>query len=175
MGTEQTLERMRKMRLSGMVQAYLRDSQTEGISELSFEERLALMVDHEWTLRESNRIARLRKKARFRIDAMPEDIDYEHPRGLKRRLFQELLRCDWIRKGYNVLIIGPRAQYHSTLVASQLPIEHWHQCLGDSTVADAILDRIIHNAYKVVLRGESMRKIKRVLDTETEFNNNQSD
>ncbi|NLW55206.1 MAG: ATP-binding protein, partial [Firmicutes bacterium] len=63
----------------------------------------------------------------------------------------------------------------STLVASQLPIEHWHQCLGDSTVADAILDRIIHNAYKVVLRGETMRKIKRVLDTETEFNNNQSD
>jgi DNA replication protein DnaC len=256
MGIEQTLERMRKMRLSGMVQAYLRDSQTEGISELSFEERLALMVDQEWTLRESNRIARLHKKARFRINAMLEDIDYQHPRGLKRRQFQELLRCDWIRKGHNVLIIGPtgvgktflacalgnaacreglsvryhrvptllrelaivqgdgqyfeflktlrkaqllilddwglanllpaesrdllevfedRVQRHSTLVASQLPIEHWHQCLGDSTVADAILDRIIHNAYKVVLRGESMRKIKRDLDTEPEFNNNQKD
>ena len=50
MGTEQTLERMRKMRLSGMVQAYLRDSQTEGISELSFEER-GPNGDHEWTLR----------------------------------------------------------------------------------------------------------------------------
>ena len=103
MGTEQTLERMRKMRLSGMVQAYLRDSQTEGISELSFEDRLALMLDHEWTLRESNRIARLHKKAQFRINAMLEDIDYQHPRGLKRRQFHELLRCDWNRKGHNVL------------------------------------------------------------------------
>jgi DNA replication protein DnaC len=107
MGIQQTLERMRKMRLPGMVQAYFRDAQTDGISELSFEERLALVVDHEWTLRESNRVARLRKKARFRINAMPEDIDYQHPRGLKRRYFQELLRCDWIRQGHNTLIIGP--------------------------------------------------------------------
>ncbi|MGI6652497.1 MAG: hypothetical protein ACOX4Y_12235 [Limnochordia bacterium] len=51
MGIQQTLERMRKMRLPGMVQAYLRDSQIEGIAELPFEERLTLMVDHEWTLR----------------------------------------------------------------------------------------------------------------------------
>lgn len=57
MGIQQTLERLRQMRLPGMVKAYLRDSQTEGISELSFEERLILMVDHEWALRESNRIA----------------------------------------------------------------------------------------------------------------------
>ena len=76
MGIQQTLERMRKMLLPGMVQAYLRDAQTDGISELSFEERLALMVDHEWTLRESNRVGRLRKRARFRINAMPENIDY---------------------------------------------------------------------------------------------------
>ena len=48
MAVQQTLERLRLMRLPGMVQAYLRDSQTEGIAELSFEERLALMVDHEW-------------------------------------------------------------------------------------------------------------------------------
>lgn len=256
MGIQQTLERMRKMRLPGMVQAYLRDAQTDGISELSFEERLALMVDHEWTLRESNRVARLRKKARFRINAMPEDIDYQHPRGLKRRYFQELLRCDWNRQGHNALIIGPtgvgktslacamgnaacreglsvryyriptlirelaiaqgdgqyfellkalrkaqllilddwglanlqpaesrdllevlehRAQRSSTLVATQLPVEHWHQCLGDSTVADAILDRIIHNAHKVVLRGESMRKAKRNLEAQAESDNNHSD
>ena len=98
MGIQQTLERLRQMRLPGMVKAYLRDSQTEGISELSFEERLILMVDHEWALRESNRIARAGKKARFRVDAIPEDIDYQNPRGLNPSQFQELLRCDWIRQ-----------------------------------------------------------------------------
>jgi len=254
MGIQQTLERLRQMRLPGMVQAYLRDSQTEGITELSFEERLSLIVDHEWALRESNRIARLCKKARFRVAAMPEDIDYQHPRGLKRSQFQELLRCDWIRQGHNVLIVGPtgvgktflacalgnaacrqgisvryyrvptllreaaiaqgdgqyfdllrtlrkadllilddwglanllpaesrdllevledRSQRCSTLVASQLPIEHWYQSLGDSTIADAILDRIIHNAHKVMLRGESMRKIARNSQLETEVDSKQ--
>jgi hypothetical protein len=90
MGIQQTLERLRQMRLPGMVQAYLRDSQTEGITELSFEERLSLIVDHEWTLRESNRIARLCKKARFRVAAMPEDIDYRKWTPLSRHSFEFL-------------------------------------------------------------------------------------
>lgn len=107
MTIQQTLDRMRQMRLSGMVQAYERDSKTEGILELSFEDRLALMVDNEWNLRETNRIARLRKRAQFRVDALPEDIDYHHSRGLKRTQMQELLRCNWIRQGHNVLISGP--------------------------------------------------------------------
>jgi len=71
-------------------------------------------------------------------------------------------------------VLEDRAQNHSTLVASQLPIEHWHQCLGDSTVADAILDRLIHNARKGVMRGESMRKMKGNLESKTETNS-QSD
>ena len=72
-------------------------------------------------------------------------------------------------------VLEDRAQRSSTLVATQLPVEHWHQCLGDSTVADAILDRIIHNAHKVVLRGESMRKAKRNLEAQAESDNNHSD
>jgi DNA replication protein DnaC len=46
----------------------------------------------------------------------------------------------------------------STLITSQLPIEHWHAYLGDPTMADAILDRLLHNAHKIHLKGESMRK-----------------
>jgi len=55
-------------------------------------------------------------------------------------------------------IIDDRAMTRSTLVASQLPLEHWHKVVADPTVADAILDRIVHNAYKISLKGESMRK-----------------
>jgi DNA replication protein DnaC len=46
----------------------------------------------------------------------------------------------------------------ATVVTSQFPVEHWHEALGNATLADAILDRLLHNAYKMTLRGESMRK-----------------
>ena len=46
----------------------------------------------------------------------------------------------------------------STLVTSQYPLAHWHELIGDPTLADAILDRLVHNAYKINLKGESMRK-----------------
>ena len=46
----------------------------------------------------------------------------------------------------------------ATIVTSQFPVEHWHQVLGEPTLADAILDRLLHNAYKITLRGDSMRK-----------------
>jgi len=46
----------------------------------------------------------------------------------------------------------------ATLVTSQFPVEHWHEAIGDPTLADAILDRLVHNAYKITLRGDSMRK-----------------
>ena len=48
----------------------------------------------------------------------------------------------------------------STLITSQLPLDQWHAYLGDRTVADAILDRLVHNAYKINLKGDSMRKAK---------------
>jgi DNA replication protein DnaC len=51
-----------------------------------------------------------------------------------------------------------RYDRRSTLVTSQLPVEQWHAYLGDRTVADAILDRLVHNSYRVLLKGESMRK-----------------
>uniref|UniRef100_UPI0013CFA49D ATP-binding protein n=2 Tax=Acidithiobacillus TaxID=119977 RepID=UPI0013CFA49D len=50
----------------------------------------------------------------------------------------------------------------STLVTSQLPVEHWHDSIGDPTLADAILDRLIHNAYRLTIDGESMRKKQRL-------------
>jgi len=53
-----------------------------------------------------------------------------------------------------------RPTHHGTIVASQLPCEHWHSAIADPSVADAVLDRLIHNAHRLVLRGESMRKLK---------------
>ena len=55
-------------------------------------------------------------------------------------------------------ILEDRHGSRSTIVTSQIPIEQWHELIGDPTLADAILDRLVHNAYKLKLKGESMRK-----------------
>lgn len=65
-------------------------------------------------------------------------------------------------------ILEDRHDARSTIVTSQLPIDQWHQIIGDPTLADAILDRLVHNAYKLNLKGESMRKKKTKLTTTTE-------
>jgi len=61
-------------------------------------------------------------------------------------------------------IIDDRTQRRATVVASQLPLEHWHGVVADPSVADAILDRLLHTAHKIVLKGESMRKVKAKAD-----------
>lgn len=55
-------------------------------------------------------------------------------------------------------IIDDRYQRCSTIIAAQLPVEHWHETIADPTVADAILDRLVHNAHYLNLKGETMRK-----------------
>jgi DNA replication protein DnaC len=55
-------------------------------------------------------------------------------------------------------IMEDRHGRRSTMVTSQLPIEHWHEIIGDPTLADAILDRLVHNAHRLALKGESLRK-----------------
>jgi len=55
-------------------------------------------------------------------------------------------------------ILEDRNGLKSTIVTSQLPVESWHEYIGDPTLADAILDRLVHSAYKINLKGESMRK-----------------
>ena len=59
-------------------------------------------------------------------------------------------------------ICEDRYQTRSTILTSQVPVASWHEQIGDATVADGILDRLVHNAHRIELRGESMRKQKGV-------------
>lgn len=65
-------------------------------------------------------------------------------------------------------VVEDRHLSASTIVTSQLPLQHWHEAIGDPTLADAILDRLLHNAHKIILKGESMRKTRSTL-TKTEI------
>jgi DNA replication protein DnaC len=78
-----------------------------------------------------------------------------------------LIIDDWGLSGLNeqerrdlLEILEDRHDVHSTIMTSQLPVAHWHETIGNPTLADAILDRLIHNAYQLNLEGESMRKLK---------------
>ena len=67
----------------------------------------------------------------------------------------ELERRDFLE------ICDARYQTRSTLLTSQLPVASWHAQIGDPTIADSILDRLVHNAHRIDLQGESMRKKRR--------------
>ena len=82
-----------------------------------------------------------------------------------------LILDDWGLKPLNqsqrndlLEIMDDRHNQSSTIVTSQLPVSKWHDSIGDATLADAILDRLTHNAHRIELKGESMRKIKAKLD-----------
>ena len=63
-------------------------------------------------------------------------------------------------------ILDDRYNMRATIITSQLPIAHWHEAIGDPTLADAILDRVVHNAYKINMSGKTMRKDMEKLTTE---------
>lgn len=243
-----TLERLQQLRLPGMARALQEQLQQPDIAALSFEERLALLLDREATEREDRRLKSRLKQAKLRQQAAVEDIDYRAARGLDKALMARLATGQWLAEHLNVLITGPtgvgksylacalanqacrlgytaryrrlprlleelgiaradgryskllaelaktdllilddwgltpmnneqrrdlleilddRCTTRSTLLTSQLPLEHWHEYLADPTLADAILDRLVHAAYKLTLRGESLRKRTAPLTEET--------
>ncbi len=105
---QQCLTQLRTLKLSGMVQAAeLQWSQPQTYDDLGFDERLGLMVNQELTARANKRLQRLIKAARFKVDAQIEDIDYAHPRGLKKSQLANLITGEWIIKKQNLLITGP--------------------------------------------------------------------
>lgn len=239
-----TLDKLHALKLTGMAAALADQVAIPDIQELSFEERLGLLVDRETTERENRRMTSRLRRAKLRHTAILEDLDYRNSRGLDKGLIQTLAACQWVKEHLNILITGPTGvgktwlacalahkacregstahyvrltrllrelniakgdgQYpkllanlakvdvlilddwglmklntenrrdllevledrhgrRSTIATSQLPMDQWHDMIGDATLADAILDRLVHNAYKINLRGESMRKLQTTL------------
>ena len=209
---------------------------------LSFEEKVGMIVDREWTDRDNRRLSRRLKEAKLGTGrACLEDVTVDASRGIDKSVLRDLATCGWAKAKQNVVIIGatgvgksylgaalaqaacrhgmralflrvPRlveelavaraaGTYASTLghiaridvlvlddllltpmkdtersdlleviedrydrcstvITSQLPTKSWHEALGDPTIADAICDRLVHNAHVLALRGPSMRKKK---------------
>ena len=108
-----------------------------------------------------------------RLSRSFDELGYAHGDGRYPKVMRKLARTDVIilddwglskltapQRRDLLEILDDRHEQRSTLVTSQLPVEHWHKMIGEPTHADAILDRLVHNAYRIALKGESMRKIK---------------
>lgn len=246
---KQTLEKIHALRLNGIAQALKEQLLSPDAQALGFDDRLGLLIDAEYQLRENRRVERLIRQAKFRTNACAEDIDYRTSRGLDRQLVLSLLTCNWVQQAGIVLLTGPtgagkswigealarqaarkgftvrcervsrlledlevahgdgtlhrrraelakikllllddwglapmsargrqdlmeiihdRANTGATIITSQLSIDKWHDYIGEPRIADAILDRIIHSAYRIELHGESMRKLKSTSPTDSE-------
>jgi DNA replication protein DnaC len=245
-----TLNQLRGLRLETMAQALEQQLSQSGISAMSFEERLALLVEREVHGRQDRRCARLLKTARLKYpQAAIEDLDSRSTRGIERSAVMSLALGEWVNGGHAVLITGAtgagkswlacalaqhacrrghsalylrvprlgeelrirhangtftrwldtlkntdvlllddwgmsamdsqtradlleiiddRASHRATIITSQLPIEHWHGWIGDQTIADAMLDRLMQNHHRFTLTGESMRKKSSPVKTKTE-------
>ncbi len=235
---EQTMEKLYAMRLHGMAQALQEQMKQPDMAGLSFEERLAMLVDAQWLWKENRALALRLKNASLKHRASIENINYRHARQLDRSQIRSLASCQWVKQHQNVLITGPTgigksylccallekacregytvyyAQAHklfrelaaayvdgsydrflsrlartdvlaiddwallplaeperrhlfevvedrhgsrSTLVASQFPVENWHELIGSPSIADALIDRVIQGAHRIALQGETMR------------------
>ena len=239
--THPTSERLLALGLAGMAKALDEQRQNRSVEGLSFEERLALLVDREAAERESKRLVTRLKFANLRQNACVEDLDTKAARGLDKALFAKLAAGDWIARRQDLLITGktgtgkswlacalghkacrddrsvlywrvprlldaialargdgryPRllktlarvellllddwglasltsAQGRdlleivddrhgraSTIITSQVPVAHWHELIADPTIADAILDRLVHTAHRLALDGDTLRDPK---------------
>lgn len=237
---EPLMEKMVAMRLVGMVEALKVQEQDPAARELSFFDRLGLLVDQQWTWRENRALARRLRSAKLKPGACVEEVDYRAARGLDKSMIRALAqKSTWVQNHENIFVLGPtgvgksfvacalaqkacrdgysalytraaalfrdlaiaradgslrnllarlsridvlviddwamaplaeterrdfweicedRYQTRSTILTSQLPVTRWHEQIGDPTAADGILDRLVHNAHRIEMRGDSMRK-----------------
>ena len=106
--TQPTIDKLKELKLYGMAEAFLSLQNNVESKAMSFEELFGIMVDREITVRYDKRQKRLLKAAKLRIsEACPEDINYEHIRGLERNKMITLIQCDWIKQHQNVIFTGP--------------------------------------------------------------------
>jgi DNA replication protein DnaC len=236
------MEKLQALRLQGMVEALERQEQDAAAQELSFLDRLALLVDQQWNWRQNQALARRLKVSRIRGLACVEDIDYRAERGLNKTVIRALAQDSaWVKNHEHIFVLGPtgvgksyvaaalaqkacrdgysvyytraaaffrdlglaradgslrqlllrlnridvlvvddwamapmteperrdfweiaedRYQTRSLILTSQLPVTRWHEQIGDPTLADGILDRLVHHAHRIEMRGDSMRKIR---------------
>src|SRR5258708_24962721 len=105
---QQTIEKLYTMRMRGMAEAFTQQQEDPQSTQLSFEERFALLVDRQWNWRQNRALERRLREGRLEGPACVEDIDFRAARGLDQQVIRPLLQdSDWVRRHQHVFLIGP--------------------------------------------------------------------
>ena len=239
MNNNQTVEKLKQMRLTAMAELHLQHVKSNKFNDITPDEYMALMADHEWEDRENKKISRLLNQAGFRQKASTAEVSYTEARNLDKNMFSRLATLDFITKKENIILTGAsgvgksylaqalgnqaclmghrvyytntarllsmlklskvdgtylrelrkllkvdllimddfglqafdtharealmdiiddRFNQKSTIVSSQIPVSAWYEIIGEGTIADAILDRLVNSSHRIDLKGESLRK-----------------
>lgn len=237
----ETLNKMRQMRLTGMARAFHLTHQSEKNEKFTPDEMVTHLIDSEWDERYNRKLDRTINAARFRYKASVEQINFDDNRVDKNQVLR-LADCNFIKRKENIIItgstgigksflasalghqacaLGYRVLYQhstklfgrmkiakadgsylkelakiekqhilliddfgiqpldaqsrsalmeiiedrhgksSTIITSQIPVSKWHEIIGEQTIADAILDRIVHDAHRIEMKGDSLRRKRR--------------
>lgn len=157
----QTLEKLRLMHLFGMHDAFKTSLENTLKEQMTQDQFVFHLVSSEWDNRRNRAIERVIKQANFRYNASLEEVDYTFERADLLILDDFGMQAfDSQGRGIMMDIIEDRHQKRSTLITSQVPVKNWHGIIGEKTVADAILDRLVHHSLRVELFDESIRKRK---------------
>ncbi len=239
MDNNQTVEKLKKMRIGAMADLHLQHIKNNTLNDITPDEYITLLTEHEWENRENLKISRLLKIAGFRQKADLADVNYSAARNLDKNMFSRLATLDFMKQNENIIITGAsgvgksyiaqalgnqaclmgkkvlysntarlftrfklsktdgtyikelnklqkvnllilddfglqafdnqsreilmdiiddRYNKASTIVSSQIPVSVWYDIIGEGTIADAILDRIVNSSHRINLKGESLRK-----------------
>ena len=104
--TEETIHKLVSMKLHTMAKAFRELLETSPAHELSFEEKIGMLVDREWTDRDNRRLDRRLKDARLPVHAALEDVASDASRGLDKATIRQLATCAWVRAKQNVIVVG---------------------------------------------------------------------
>jgi len=106
MNNNQTIEKLKQMRLSAMAELHLQYVKNNQLNDITIDEYLGLLIEHEWEHRQNMKIERLIRQARFRQKASIEEVSYVHTRNLDKNMFNRLATLDFIQKNENIIITG---------------------------------------------------------------------
>lgn len=105
---QQTIEKLYTMRLRGMAEAFSQQQEDPNTTQLSFEERFALLVDRQWSWRQNRALQRRLREGRLQGPACVEDIDFRAARGLDKQVVRSLIQdSDWVRRHQHIFLVGP--------------------------------------------------------------------
>lgn len=157
-----TLDKIHAMKMTGLAEAFELQLQSPQYTELSFEERLGLLVDAEWTTRQQRKLQRRLKAARLRYPASLEDVDFKTPRHLDRKVVRSLATCDWIREHLNLIISGPTGVGKSWLACAFAE----RACRSDFTAIYLRVPRFLHEVAVARADGSYGRFLARLAKTD---------